>query len=379
MSSKAQLAKKKVLFVSPCTPNPRGVGREQRTYSVLSAYSKFADVNLWYIPTATNPALDRIMDAFELCESVVPFFGRQFRNHQRTQIIWNSYSSNADLVHVCDCRDLMPKINHRNLIWDLDGNLSDPLNKGSLDGRVAQTQSEYDEFIRSISASVSKCKTVFVSSEIGIDLLDCPATLLRNSIAEPRVVGRDTSTVGKSLLFIGGLNYPPNIQALTHFSSEIYPILNRNHPGVEIHIVGISPKIRLGIECVSLLEKNPSFAFHFDVPDCTPFLNKCSVSIAPILSGDGTRIKIIEAFANNSPVVSTSKGCEGLGVTDGQELLIADDPKAFADACSRLLNDQSLAQRLTQNGYSFYRKYHSQDAMDQTLKNEISPLLYSAL
>lgn len=75
-------------------------------------------------------------------------------------------------------------------------------------------------------------------------------------------------------------------------------------------------------------------------------LAAADIAVVPIRFGGGTRIKILEAFAHGLPVVSTTVGCEGLDVIDGQHLLVADDPAAFAAACLRLSEDAELRTRL---------------------------------
>ena len=84
--------------------------------------------------------------------------------------------------------------------------------------------------------------------------------------------------------------------------------------------------------------------------DMSDVLDDGTVVIVPLLSGSGTRVKILEAWARGLPVVSTSKGAEGLDAVDGRDLLIADEPDAFADACTRLVSDGGLRQLLRESG-----------------------------
>jgi glycosyltransferase involved in cell wall biosynthesis len=86
-----------------------------------------------------------------------------------------------------------------------------------------------------------------------------------------------------------------------------------------------------------------------DVPDVRPFYAQAKLCIVPLLTGEGTRLKILEAFAMGVPVVSTSIGCEGLNVKDGETLLVADTPDAFAESVLRLFRNRMLALTLTKN------------------------------
>jgi glycosyltransferase involved in cell wall biosynthesis len=88
---------------------------------------------------------------------------------------------------------------------------------------------------------------------------------------------------------------------------------------------------------------------HGYVPDAQPFWRNAAALAVPLLSGGGVRVKILEAMAMGVPVISTTIGCEGLDVRDGEHLLVADTPGAFARACAKVLQDKELAQHLTQN------------------------------
>ena len=97
----------------------------------------------------------------------------------------------------------------------------------------------------------------------------------------------------------------------------------------------------------SFLEKHVQLTGLVD--DVRPIVRKSSVAIVPVNSGGGTRLKVLEAMALGTPVVSTSKGAEGLDMLDGEHLLIADDPQAFAAQTIRLLEDSALRERLARN------------------------------
>jgi glycosyltransferase involved in cell wall biosynthesis len=93
---------------------------------------------------------------------------------------------------------------------------------------------------------------------------------------------------------------------------------------------------------VAALASDPDVTVVFDAPSVTPWYQSTTVAVAPLRAGGGTRLKILEAFAHGTPVVSTSRGAEGLPVTDGVDLLIADDTVEFARSCGRLLEDEGL-------------------------------------
>ena len=104
------------------------------------------------------------------------------------------------------------------------------------------------------------------------------------------------------------------------------------------------------------------------VPSMEDELARASVAVVPIRFGSGTRIKILESFAHNVPVVSTTLGAEGLEVEDGVHLLLADDPEEFAAAVVRVLRDPVLRVRLTEAAQSFYLAHYDGRAVREAIR-----------
>ena len=99
------------------------------------------------------------------------------------------------------------------------------------------------------------------------------------------------------------------------------------------------------------------------VPDVRPWLHGSAVSIVPLRIGGGTRLKVYEAMAAGCPVVSTSIGAEGLDHTDGEDIVLADTPEAFAEACIRLLDDAELRRRIGANAMRLVTGKHSWESV----------------
>jgi len=145
------------------------------------------------------------------------------------------------------------------------------------------------------------------------------------------------------LLFIGGMDYIPNLDSAHYFLHEIFPLVQSKIPAVKVDVVGRELwriKNQKSLEAVQ---------FHETVPDVLPFFRKADVLLVPLRYGAGTRIKILEAMAAGVPVVSTSKGCEGIEVVSGEHLMIADSPDSFALSVQRLLVDPGLKMTIMQN------------------------------
>jgi glycosyltransferase involved in cell wall biosynthesis len=136
----------------------------------------------------------------------------------------------------------------------------------------------------------------------------------------------------QEIVFSGNLEYPPNISAVRFFHQSIWPFLKTRWPELKWRIVGKNPDaIR------PFVAGEPRIQVAGIVEDAVAVLAECQVAIIPLLAGSGTRVKMLEAWAAGTPVVSTTLGAQGLDCADETDLLIADEPLRFADAVSRLL------------------------------------------
>jgi hypothetical protein len=141
------------------------------------------------------------------------------------------------------------------------------------------------------------------------------------------------------LLLVATFGCYANRDAAFFLCRDILPVLRRlTGKQIEINLVGNG-----GTEALSELALNPIIKVHDYVEDLRPLYSLADAAVVPLRTGGGTRIKILEAFAHAVPVVSTRIGAEGITVTDGQHLLLADDAEGFARACLRVKESQELA------------------------------------
>jgi glycosyltransferase involved in cell wall biosynthesis len=145
-----------------------------------------------------------------------------------------------------------------------------------------------------------------------------------------------------SLVFTGSMDWLPNEDAIQFFTREILPLVRERVPGVKLTVVGRKPYASL----VELAKRDPSVVVTGRVEDVRPYMERAAGYVVPIRVGGGTRLKIYEAMAMERPVVSTTVGAEGLPLRDGEDLLLADTPRAFADAVVRVLTDEAFARGL---------------------------------
>ena len=158
-----------------------------------------------------------------------------------------------------------------------------------------------------------------------------------------------------TLVFVGSMDWLPNQDAVEFFVSQVLPRIRAVVP-VRFVVAGRNPPASLRhMDGVSVTGT---------VDDIRPCFRDAHVCVVPLRVGGGTRIKIFEALAMARPVISTTVGAEGLPVTDGQNILLADDPDAFASAVVRLLKDAELRQRIGQAGRCLAERY-SWDAAAQ--------------
>ena len=129
----------------------------------------------------------------------------------------------------------------------------------------------------------------------------------------------------QSLVFLGSMDWMPNIDGATFFVEEIFPLVRQKFPNVTLTIVGRNPTPAIK----QMADKVPGVCVTGTVDDVRPYLGEAEVMIVPLRVGGGTRIKIFEGMATGIPVVSTRIGAEGLPVSHGQNILLADAPVEF--------------------------------------------------
>jgi glycosyltransferase involved in cell wall biosynthesis len=130
------------------------------------------------------------------------------------------------------------------------------------------------------------------------------------------------------------MDWLPNEDAMQFFCREVLPLIRVDEPDVRLSIVGRAPT-----PAVRLLASEPGIHVTGRVDDVRPYMNEAAVYVVPLRIGGGTRLKIFEAMSMGKAVVSTTVGAEGLPVTNGEHLLLADEPRTLARAVVDLLRD----------------------------------------
>jgi len=153
------------------------------------------------------------------------------------------------------------------------------------------------------------------------------------------------------IVFSGNLEYHPNTNAIAFFRDEIWPVLRERFPSLEWRLVGKNAgAVR------PYAASDPRIQFTGPVDDAVREIARAKVAVVPLRAGSGTRIKILEAWAAGTPVVSTAIGAEGLAAVNGEHLLIADTAAEFTDATGRLLESPDLRERISSAARAFYER-----------------------
>jgi glycosyltransferase involved in cell wall biosynthesis len=159
--------------------------------------------------------------------------------------------------------------------------------------------------------------------------------------------------------FLGSLDYRPNQEAAMWIAEQLRP---RMRPETELHVAGAGAPEWLRARLAA-----SGVVFAGEVADAAAFVGGMRVMIAPILSGGGMRIKILEAMAAGKAVVTTTIGAEGIDVTHGENILIADDADAFVAAIESLLRDPSRARAIGDAARTLVATRYSADALTRGL------------
>jgi glycosyltransferase involved in cell wall biosynthesis len=169
------------------------------------------------------------------------------------------------------------------------------------------------------------------------------------------------------LIYPGALSYDANFDAVAHFLGSIWPRLRAARPGVRLRVTG-----RATPEQIAALPAAEGVEFTGYLDDVRPAVARAWAEVVPLRKGSGTRLKVLEALALGTPVVSTSKGVEGLDVEDGRHILVADTAEAFAATTARLLTQPDLRARLVAAGRQLVRERYDWRIVGERLNDLVA-------
>lgn len=202
---------------------------------------------------------------------------------------------------------------------------------------------------RSEQRTASSCALSVVTTELEARLLNPegrhPVAVIANGVTRPTAhadsdVPAEIAVLQPYALFVGQMDYLPNIDAAEFFAKDIFPLVRAKHPEARFVIAGRNPAQR-----VKDLVKQEGVVVTGSIPEVHPYLLGAAVVVAPFRIAQGVQNKILEAMALGKPVVSTSRPAQAVGGRDGETLLVADEPRDFAARVSEILGDAGAARR----------------------------------
>lgn len=196
---------------------------------------------------------------------------------------------------------------------------------------------------------------------------------LANAIAIPNGVDSDfyspdpTVTVDPNLIvFTGAMQWAPNSLTATHLAEEVFPLVRERRPEARLALVGRLP----GPE-VLRLGKKEGVEVTGSVPTVVDWLRRCAVFACTMTAGTGIKNKLLEAMAAGAPSVASPLACQGIAAEDGRDLLVAEGPRAQADAILALLADRDQARELGASGREFVVNHHGWDRVADRYEAEL--------
>jgi glycosyltransferase involved in cell wall biosynthesis len=175
------------------------------------------------------------------------------------------------------------------------------------------------------------------------------------------------------ILFMGTMNYYPNIDAVFYLTETIMPLIWGKDPSVRLCVAGMNPPRE-----IRALASDSRIEIFGTPDDMREIAGQCCLSVVPLRLGGGTRIKILDAFAMGLPVVSTSLGCEGLEVEDGNHIVIRDEPGAFAESLLQVISDPLRAERLRTYGRNFAEDRYDWEKILGRMEDELLNVTHTA-
>lgn len=168
----------------------------------------------------------------------------------------------------------------------------------------------------------------------------------------------------QDILFVGNMNFSPNVDAVRYFAERIFPAVLRQIPTARFIVAGQKP-----VDSVSGLANGDTIIVTGKVADPREYYNRSAIAVAPIRFGGGTRVKILEAMAMGKAVVTTPIGVEGIPATDREEMIIASDENDFAAGCVQLLGDRALRAEMGRKAREFVSKYFDASLIEDRIRN----------
>ncbi len=399
----------KLLVFYPYAPWPLDRGTYQRTFHLLKALALEHEVDFVALTEETEGLEEKRAVFSQFCREVefIPFVHPPWQKLFPTRLLnplpsnvqhWQSPDVAAainrrlppgryDMVHICDivlAPYVLPHLHHTPFVVDrsrvdLQFQLMEHQTlQFSLRNRLLRRESyaklrRFEKKIAATAALEVVCgpdDEVFIHQEIS---QSAPVMVVANGVDldyfHP-ASAPDPRAAGPTVIFCGAMDYSPNIDALRWFFGGIHDRLRQLVPDVHILVVGKNP-----LDEVKAYGSRPGVTVTGGVPDVRPYYRRAWLQMVPLRIGGGTRLKIVESLAIGTPVVSTTIGAQGLDLTHGSDILLADTEEAFASEIARALQDPALRSTLETNGLTTANQRFGWPAIGSRLAKKYNSLL----
>ena len=387
----------RILWLKTELLHPVDKGGKIRTYNMLKELKRNHHVTYLTLDDGSANATDR-EQAHEYCHELVcvphhprekfskgfyaellfnlaspfPYAVKKYESAEmRRQIIERSNNQTIDVV-ICDflapainvprslpCPSILFQHNVEAMIWKRHFEVqSNALKKTYLRGQWRKMERFEKEACRRFDAviAVSVEDRDQMREEYGVDAVFEVPTGVDTEFFTPS--GKE-KVDPHNVVFTGSMDWLPNEDAIRYYTEQILPIVRRSIPNATLTVVGRNPYSSL----LELSRQDPAIVVTGRVEDVRPYMERAAAYVVPLRIGGGTRLKIFEAMAMEKPIVSTTIGAEGLPVTDGKELRIADTPETFASSVVELLTNAEAARKLGQEAARVVREKFGWDGV----------------
>lgn len=363
-SSAGRSDRPRIVILSTWHPEPADNGRKQRTRFMISTLSEHYDVVLVSLlpEEMLTQALPEVPGVWKQFELPLPVFRPGALDHialganrypRSISATW-SESTNRAICHLARefnaCAVLgtdLRTLRYLEAVSDIapaildEPDVSPFLTNGGWSVRARLRELKYRRLLAHASRRLSAAIVASEHEAVAYRTLSGGGhvAIVENGVpALPETTWRPVQST--ALLYTGSLRYAPNAEAVEYFVSQILPRCEDEFPDLTLTVTGDRPDAMTGPM------RHPAVELTGRLPSLHDTFIQSRLFVAPILSGTGTRIKLLEAMAYGMPIVSTTKGAEGLPVEHGIHLLLADDPTAFAGAVRQLLLSPDLSLRI---------------------------------
>ena len=354
-NAKDRKATRRILFLDHCTPTPNQDSGSIDAYNQMLLMREMGfqltfipEDNFLYMPGYTDDLQSKGIEM--LYTPYVISIEQHIKEHgSRYDLVFISrpgvFEKNIDLIRKY-CKKAKVLFHTVDLHFLRMGREAELLNSNELKQKAAKMKKRELNYIKE-----SDIATVLSVEELKVlqrDISNEKVRLLPYARAIEQT--QQSFEERKDIVFVGGYQHRPNVDAVKFFVKKIMPLLRKKLPGVCFYVVGSNPPQ----EILKLACKDIYITGFLE--DLNPILGEMRVSVAPLRYGAGIKGKIGTAMTKGLPVVATSLAAEGMQLTDGEDILIADIPEEFASAVASIYQDKDLWYRISQNGLAFADK-----------------------